>query len=216
MFAIEADADVTGNPFIYTYPCVGQSLDTPRALSLSTASATGRHLKHTMHMSGAWEEGDKTRSGGRQLGVLSPNRGSCNCCCGNVFVGTWQSFKPKSFRSKASIRFYACILNAAIEMQVPSQCYPHFLSHLTHTHAGIELLYMRRMACLHINLIYAQMFFQPVHAKSAQILWVRREQRNITHTPRGRGREDHLRVFIKMHSIYIGIHKCAVDSEYSD
>lgn len=89
-------------------------------------------------------------------------------------------------------------------MQVPSQCYPHILSHLyTHTQTGIELLYMQRMTCLHINLIYAQMFFQLVLAKSAQILCIRLVQRHITHTPRGRGRRDHLRVFIKTHSIYM-------------
>lgn len=62
---------------------------------------------------------------------------------------------------------------------------------------------MQRMTCLHINLIYAQIFFQLVLAKSAQILCIRLVQRHITHTPRGRGRRDHLRVFIKTHSIYM-------------
>lgn len=77
---------VWGNPWTLLYPH-----------SLSTASATGRHLKHTMHKSGGVGRG--------QLGVLWPNRGSCNCCSGNVFVGTWQSFKPKSFRSEPAYIF---------------------------------------------------------------------------------------------------------------
>lgn len=123
------------------------------ALSLSTASTTGRHLKHTMHMSGASEEGDKTRSGGRQLGVLSPNRGSCNCCCGNVFVGTWQSFKPKSFRSMPAYVFML------VFSTLQSKCRYHHNAILTSSPRHIHTHTRRYRVALHAkNGVFAHKF----------------------------------------------------------
>lgn len=129
MFAIEADADVTGNPFIYIHVWGNPwTLLYPQSLSLSTASATGRHLKHTMHMSVK----------GGQLGVLWPNRGSCNCCSGNVFVGTWQSFKPKSFRTEPAYIFML------VFSTLQSKCRYHHNAILTsspiytHTHKQVS------------------------------------------------------------------------------
>lgn len=113
MFAVEADADVTGNPFIYMCVCVCVCRNPCPLVACSPLKTMPRR---------SWR---RLRSGGRQLAVLWPNGGSnCNCWKGrNVFVVTWQCFKPKSFRTKPAHKhthFYACILSAAIEMQVAS------------------------------------------------------------------------------------------------
>lgn len=158
---------------------------------------------------------------GGQLGVLWPNRGSCSCCSGNVFVGTWQSFKPKSFRSEPAYIFML------VFSTLQSKCRYHHNAILTsspvHTHTQTHSQASRyRVALYAKNDVFAHKFDICTNIFSAG---AGKKCTNIVHRTGIATYNSYAtwawqkRSFTRVHknalNLY-GIYKCSIDCEYSD